>query len=379
MEIPPELQALRDRIDEIDHRFLELLQERHQVVGEVAAIKRSTGVPIRDDHREEALLADRRRIAGGSGLNAEVIESLFRLVLWASRNRQAQLLAAVPVDFEPKVVAVIGANGGMGRLMTSLFRGIGHEVLEVDLDTPLSIEVASARADVVLVSVDIDATEDVIRRAGPHCGPDALLTDVTSTKRGPVEAMCDSSSGSVIGTHPLFGPGVHSLQGQRIAITPARAVGNIDWHAWLTGSLQSAGMILLETTPEEHDRIMSVVQVLTHYSTEVVGRTMQALDVSIEETLRFTSPIYHLELLMTARHFAQSPDLYAAIQMGNPNTEDVMAAFQEAASDLSHLVSSGDQDAFRAAFTEVTKYFGSFASTALRESSFLIDRLVERS
>ena len=47
--------------------------------------------------------------------------------------------------------------------------------------------------------------------------------------------------------------------------------------------------------------IMSVVQVLTHYSTEVIGRTMQELGVSIEESLQFTSPIYHMELLMAAR------------------------------------------------------------------------------
>ena len=65
---------------------------------------------------------------------------------------------------------------------------------------------------------------------------------------------------------------------------------------------------------------MAIVQVLTHYSTEVLGRTMQRLDVPVMETLRFTSPIYHMELLMTARHFAQSADLYASIEMSNPNT-----------------------------------------------------------
>ena len=377
--VPPALQTLRDRIDLIDHQFVELLAERHRIVGEVAAVKRETGVPIRDDGREAALLADRRTVASHSGLNPEVTESLFRLVLWASRNRQAQLHAAMPQDLTPRTVAIIGAEGGMGSMMCDLLRGMDNEVLPVDRDTTLTVEQAAAAADVVLVSVDIRETNEVIRRAGPHLGEHALFTDVTSIKQDPVAAMLETSGASVIGTHPLFGPGVRSLQGQRIAITPGRLVDGTDWLTWLMSTLRAAGLTLLETTPDEHDRVMAVVQVLTHFSTEVVGRTMEHLSVSIEETLRFTSPIYHLELLMTARHFAQSPNLYSAIQMSNPNTQEVATAFREAAAEFDALIQAGDAAAFREAFGEVSAFFGDFAETALAESTHLIDRLVERS
>ena len=123
-----------------------------------------------------------------------------------------------------------------------------------------------------------------------------------------------------------------------MVLTPVRAVGEFDWHAWLVDMLSAAGLTLLESTPEAHDRAMAVVQVLTHYSTEVLGRTMQKLDVSVQETLRFTSPIYHMELLMAARHFAQSPDLYSAIEMTNPNAESVTSAFTKAAEELRQLI-----------------------------------------
>jgi chorismate mutase/prephenate dehydrogenase len=267
----------------------------------------------------------------------------------------------------------------MGTMMSRLLSDMDNEILAVDRETALTVEEAAGMADVVLVSVDIRETDEVIRRAGPHLREHALFTDVTSTKRDPVSAMLESSAASVIGTHPLFGPGVHSLQGQRIAITPARLIDGTDWLNWLTSTLGAAGLTLLETTPEDHDRVMAVVQVLTHFSTEVVGRTMEHLNVSIEETLRFTSPIYHLELLMTARHFAQSPNLYSAIQMSNPNTREVAAAFREAAAEFDSLVQAGDAKAFREVFSEVSDFFGPFAQQALAESSHLIDRLVERS
>ena len=379
INIPPELQILRDRLDDIDHAFLELLAERHKAVSQVAAIKRTSGVPIRDSHREASLLDDRRHRAQANGLDPDVIESLFRLVLWASRNRQANLLAAVPQDLQPCRIAVIGAAGGMGKLLVDLFSSFGHEVLQVDRDTKLTIADAAADADVTVLAVNIEQTEAVAKLAGPHVRPDGLLTDVTSTKRRPVQAMLSATEASVIGTHPLFGPAVHSLQGQRLAITPGRLTEGTQWMEWLCQMYRGAGMILLETTPEDHDRVMAVVQVLTHYSTEVLGRTMQKLGVSIDETMTFTSPIYHLELLMTARHFAQSPDLYGAIEMSNPNTPQVVEAFRAAAEEFETLLLANDQEAFNETFQEVSDFFGPFANTALRESTHLIDRMVERS
>jgi chorismate mutase/prephenate dehydrogenase len=120
------------------------------------------------------------------------------------------------------------------------------------------------------------------------------------------------------------------------------------------------------------------VQVLTHFSTEVMGLAMTRLGVDIRETLAFTSPVYLMELLMTARHFAQSADLYASIQLSNDQTQAMTGAFISAAQALSDILSRGDRAAFRQAFGEVHAHFGEFTTQALEQSSFLIDRLVER-
>jgi chorismate mutase/prephenate dehydrogenase len=81
---------------------------------------------------------------------------------------------------------------------------------------------------------------------------------------------------------------------------------------------------------------------------------------------------------MTARHFAQSPDLYASIQMSNPEHARVMQTFVSAAEAMQSHVASGDRQAFARVFGEVHDYFGDFTEQALEQSSFLIDRLVER-
>ncbi|MAI67724.1 MAG: bifunctional chorismate mutase/prephenate dehydrogenase [Phycisphaerae bacterium] len=374
--VPDALLPLRDEIDQIDHKIVDLLRQRNDVVEKVAKVKKTTGFGIRDFTREQSLLVDRGQRAQQAGLRSEVIESLFRVILWASRDRQASLGAEVPQAMKAKNIAIIGGNGGMGQLFVRLFAEFGHTVLIADQDTEQTNTSAVQNADVIVIAVPIASTQSVIEEVGPHCKKDALLIDITSTKQQPIETMLQHFKGSVIGTHPLFGPSVHSLQGQRIALVCARDTNN--WHDWLCHVLHARGLSVLETTAQEHDKAMSIVQVLTHQTTEVLGRTIQQLDVDVRKTLEFTSPIYLMELLMAARHFAQSADLYASIQMSNPETQTVLDALSEAGNELREVVVTKDKETFRKIFEEVHAHFGDFSEQALEQSSFLIDRLVER-
>jgi prephenate dehydrogenase len=289
----------------------------------------------------------------------------------------------VPVDERPRTVAVVGGRGGIGRVMVRLFEDLGHQVLVADLDTDLSAGDAAAAADATVVSVPIETTEAVVADVGPRVRPDALLLDVTSVKAAPVAAMLaatERSGAAVVGTHPMFGPGVHTLQGQRIVLCRGRGDAAF---AWAAGTFAARGLAVTEATPERHDRAMAVVQVLTHFQTQVYGlalaRLEGALDMSLDETLGFTSPAYLLELFVAARHFAQSPALYGPIEMRNPRTAEVTAAFRAAADEVAGVLAGGDLARFATLFAEVRTFFGEFAAEAVDQSSYLIDRVVERS
>ena len=376
--IPPELQILRDSIDGVDQRILELLAQRSGIVGRIADVKKTHRMGIRDEEREEQLLADRQATCADLALPFEFIESLFRLILWSSRDRQAALGTELPPDLPERTVAIIGGRGGMGSCFARMFREMGQKVLIADLDTDLDPVAAAQQSDVVLISVPIRSTQEVIQAIGPHCREDGLLMDLTSIKTSPVNAMLASSPASVIGLHPLFGPDLHTLQGQRIVLVPARLHDNLGWLPWIESLLGARGLLMVHATAEEHDEAMSIIQVLVHFSTEVMGLTLSRLGVPVEQTLRFTSPVYLLELLMTARHFAQSPDLYGAIHMSNDNRTAIMSTFSDAVHTLHETIESGSQDEFDSLFHEVRDYFGDFSAYAQDQSSFLIDRLVER-
>jgi len=179
-----------------------------------------------------------------------------------------------------------------------------------------------------------------------------------------------------VGTHPMFGPGVHTFQGQRVVLCAGRGG---QWLSWLDQVLTAAGLLTTHASPEEHDRAMASVQVLTHFQTQVLGLTLARLGRPLEESLRFTSPAYLIELYVAARHFAQDPSLYGPIEMGNPLLEEVTTTFEEAAATLREFLLQKDQAAFGRIFDEVRAFFGDFSREATDQGSYLIDRLVERS
>ena len=303
------------------------------------------------------------------------MEALFRVLLRASRDHQAALRTELPYETPSLTIAVIGGRGAMGALLARMFGDLGHSVLVADHETDLTPGDAAEVADVSVISVPIDVTEQVIREVGPRLRPESLLMDVTSVKSEPMRAMLASTSAGVVGTHPMFGPSVHSVQGQRVVVCRGRGD---HWAQWVTAMLTARGLTVVEATPEHHDRMMATVQVLTHFQTQVHGLTLARLGSPLAESLRFTSPAYLMELYMGARHFAQSADLYGPIEMKNPDTPGVTATYLTAAREVADILASGDRERFREMFSEVQAFLGPFTVEALEQTSFLIDRLVER-
>ena len=373
---PRSIVALRAEIDRLDRELLEVLERRMAVVTELAEAKREAGVRVRDPQREREIIVARRQHGSEHGLSPDFVESLFRLIMWASREYQSSLRAEVPMHTEPKTVAIVGGKGGIGRRIAALFEDLGHRVLIADVDTALSAREAAQRADVTVIAVPIAVTEQVIREVGPHVPEHGLLMDVTSLKGAPLAAMLASTRAHVLGTHPMFGPGVSSFQGHRMVVCRGRGDG---WAEWVIANFRARGLIVTEASAAEHDRAMALVQVLTHYQTQVLGVTLARLGPSLAEGLKFTSPAYLMELYVAARHFAQDPALYGPIEMENPLTTQVTETFREAAACVDGLLRTRDQAGFARMFEEVRAFFGEFSEEATEKSQFMIDRLVERS
>lgn len=236
-------------------------------------------------------------------------------------------------------VGIIGGTGGMGRWFADLLVRQGCTVHVSGRRAGMSPPEMAAACDVVVVGVPIRATRAVIEAVGPRMRRNTLLMDLTSLKGDPVAAMLASTSAEVIGCHPLFGPQLESARGRHVVLCPARTER---WLTWVRDIFMREGALLVETSPEEHDAMMAVVQVLNHLNTIAMGLVMAGLGRTMEEIDPFTTPIFEAKRGFLEKVFCHNPGLYADIVALNPASAAVVAEYEKVLARLGKLIGAGD-------------------------------------
>ncbi len=369
-----DLDALRAQLDDVDGELLDLAARRLDIVRRIGEVKATSERALFDRVRERAVLERARLRAEARGLPPGVGEALLHTLIEASHGLQARRLADQP-SASPRAVLIVGGAGEMGRLLGRALRERGHAVDVLERDDGRDRAAAAAAADVVLIAVSMEVAVDVARELAPHVRPDALICDVNSLKEPICAVYAEHARGEALGLHPMFGGTVGSLRRQKVVACPVKPGPLGDW---LLAELGALGLEVVHATPSEHDRMMAVVQVLLHFRTIVSGEAFRRAGVPVADSLRFTSPIYRLELSVVARLFAQDPDLYAAILLDNPAGIEMRRHFVEASAAVDDLIARGDRDGFRRLFEDVHSWFGGFSEEAMRMSDALIDFLVAR-
>ena len=236
-------------------------------------------------------------------------------------------------------IGIIGGTGGIGKWFAAFFAGQGYPVHCVGRSTGTPIPELARSCRVIIISVPIAATIEVIRSVGPHLPEDTLLMDLTSLKGGPVEAMVEATAAEVVGCHPLFGPDCPSLTGQNIILCPGRGER---WLKRMEEIFVKGGACVTVTTPEEHDRMMALTQGLTHLDTILMGLTLRDSGVEPSRLDPFSTPVFRTKQAITAKVFGLRPEMYAGILAGNPEISRILDRYEKNLSLLKELIHNGD-------------------------------------
>ncbi len=272
-------------------------------------------------------------------------------------------------------VGIIGGTGKLGKLFREIFEEENFQVLVSSRSTSLSKEDLVKKSDVIVLSVPIESTLEVIKEINPYLDKEKLFLDLTSLKVQQTKEMLNSKA-DVLGMHPLFAPSIGSIKGQTIVICPER-ITNKELYQKIILTLEKKGANLVEMSPETHDQLMAVIQGLTHFSAIVLCHCLKDLNFDIKKSLGCTSPVYRLTLDMAGRILNQQPELYADISLLNPKTIDVLSQYLRSAEDLFKKIEEKDREGFIKFFEDASEYLGDFTERAEKESDMLIKRMVD--
>lgn len=364
------LQALRDKIDQLDRDLLTLLEKRLQLVSEVGQVKHQHGLPVYVPEREAEMLAKRRYEAQAMGISPDLIEDLLRRIMRESyQNEHKQGFKMVNPSI--KKIVIVGGKGKLGSLFGRYFRLSGYQVENLDCAEWQNADQLFHCADVVIVTVPIRHTIETIERLQPHLREHMLLMDFTSVKRQPVEKMLQVHQGAVLGLHPMFGPDIVSFAKQVIVRCDGRYP---ERYQWMLQQMQIWGATMYGIDPSEHDKNMTYIQALRHFSTFANGLHLSRQPVELTKLLALSSPIYRLELAMIGRLFAQDGELYADIIQDKPENLAVIESLKESYQEALAFFKNHDRASFNQAFQQASEWFGDYSEVFMKESRQLLQQ-----
>ncbi|MGB1974951.1 MAG: bifunctional chorismate mutase/prephenate dehydrogenase [Vibrio toranzoniae] len=362
-----ELNELRDQIDAVDKKMLDLLAQRLALVEKVGEVKSEHGLPIYVPEREAAMLASRRQEAEKIGVPPQLIEDILRRTMRESyaSEKDSGFKCLNP---ELRSVVIVGGNGQLGGLFARMFKLSGYEVKILGSQDWDRADEILDNAGLVVVTVPIHLTEGVIVKLG-NLPSDCILCDLTSIKSKPLQAMMNIHQGPVVGLHPMFGPDVPSLAKQVIVYSDGRGSES---YQWLLNQFGIWGASLCQMDAAEHDHGMTLIQALRHFTSFAYGLHLSKENPNIDQLLKLSSPIYRLEIAMVGRLFAQDPNLYGDIILSSDENIEMIRRFHRRFGEALEILDGKDKAKFVDSFNQVSEWFGDYSQQFLQESQSLL-------
>jgi len=205
-----------------------------------------------------------------------------------------------------------------------------------------------------MLAVPAPAVEEVMKAIGAFIRPDALVMDISSVKKRPIDFMLKYSQSEVIGAHPLFGPTANSLAGQLFFLCPARTE---KWVYALKKFLEGYGSEVVEIDPDQHNRLMACFQTLRHIMLAALGRTVVRMGYHSGSQTSLAGVWFNQLLAILHTQSQQPGDLYADIAIENPHSCETRKVFQESLRSLVDSIANRDRDSLIEAMEEANNCF----------------------
>ena len=128
---------------------------------------------------------------------------------------------------------------------------------------------------------------------------------------------------------------------------------------------------------EEHDKYMSLIQGMTHFSHVCFTTAMKKLDLDIDKVMDICSPIYQSNISFSSRITGGDENLYTNIIMDNPLNKKVIDMYLKTSNEIFDLIKNNSYNEFKENFVDNRKYLKNHISKMIDQSDFLVDKMAE--
>jgi prephenate dehydrogenase len=223
-------------------------------------------------------------------------------------------------------IAILGA-GKMGIWFAKFCKEKGNTVVlagrnaetmaklkdELQVETTTDFQEAVQNANNVLICISISSFEEIVKKIAPNTHKGQVVMDICSIKEHPVNIMHQYiKDATVLGTHPVFGPGSNGIAHKAYVLTPTNPQEETvaeQYKQWL----EKEGANVFVMTPKKHDDLMSIILGLPHFIGLVTCETLLE-QKDFAESKKLAGTTYRMLLTLAEATAQETPDLYANVQ-----------------------------------------------------------------
>ena len=224
-----------------------------------------------------------------------------------------------------------------------------REIMRLGLADSGSTDAAKVAigADNVVLCVPVDRMEEIAKLIAPHIAPDALVTDVGSTKEKLVASLekIFSTNRNFVGSHPMCGSEESGLDAARadlyegaVCVVCPTTASRADLVQRAENLWKSVGGRVEILSPGDHDEAVASASHVPHVAAA-------ALVELVEQEQPASSRLCATGFRDTTRIAAGSPELWAAILADNAaKTSGALAELEAILAGYREALAKGDRE-----------------------------------
>ena len=253
-------------------------------------------------------------------------------------------------------VAVVGASGKMGSWFTSYFARRGLDVSAYDINqkmlkTPPDVKVQTSLlhcvedADLVLVSVPVQKTPQVVKECTKNMKDGAIIAEISSVKDKTFAALKKTPINvRPLCIHPMFGPGASKKVDIRVLLVPVR---NEKIELKIANEIFEDANVMVLPNAKQHDKSIAIVLGLTYFANIVFAKVMSSGN-NISMLKQVSGTTFGLQSLIAESIFTEEPELVMALIRENTYAKRYISHYLKDAGALARLVIADDSKDLKA-------------------------------
>jgi prephenate dehydrogenase len=256
-------------------------------------------------------------------------------------------------------IAIVGAAGKMGSWFANYFARRGLHVSVYDVNKTLrpsgNVRVASSisncvkGADLVLVSVPVHITPQVIKQCVKSMKDDAVISEISSVKHRTFQALRKAPNNvRPLCIHPMFGPGASEKMQAKVLMVPVR---NEEEELKIVHEMFENAAVKVLPDAKTHDKSIATVLGLTYFANIVFAKVVSGGNISMLKQVSGTT--FGLQSLIAESILTNEPDLVVALIQENPYAKKYIRQYLKEASTVAKMASAKDSKKLKADLKKV--------------------------